>query len=182
MNIPGGGYVLKNVDETDEALIRAFQGGDLSAFDSLYARYESWVVSLAWRLTGNREDALDVLQETFAYFFRKLPGFVLRSKFKTFLYPVVRHLSIDRREKAKREMPLRAEGREAPPAAGPETGEVARLLSKLSEEQQEVVRLRFVDGLELREIAEALEIPVGTVKSRLHTAIATLRARTTYDA
>lgn len=163
------------MDETDEALVDAFRGGDRSAFERLYARYEDWVVTLAYRFTGNREDALDVLQETFAYFFKKLPGFELRAKLKTFLYPVVKHLALDRLASRRREIPLKGDRPEPP--RSPEGGEVERLLGLLPEPQQEVVWLRFVEGLALEEIARTLAIPLGTVKSRLHAALATLRAR-----
>src|SRR5215469_14734690 len=87
---------------SDEALVRALNAGDPSAFDTLYYRYRDWVVRLAFRFTQNREDALDVLQETFAYFFRKFPGFVLSARLTTFLYPVVKNLSIAHRHKRER--------------------------------------------------------------------------------
>lgn len=157
----------------DEALIEAIRGGDPRAFETLYDRYQDWVVSLALRFSGNREDALDVLQETFTYFFRKFPGFRLTSKLKTFLYPVIKHLAVRKRELSRRRVTLEGD-REAP--ARPE-GSAEPLLARLPEAQQEVVRLRFVDGLDLQEIAEALEVPLGTVKSRLHAALETLRGK-----
>lgn len=160
---------------SDEDLIRSIQRGDLSAFDALYARHEAWVVSLASRFCGNPEDALDVLQETFAYFLGKLPGFELTSRFKTFLYPVVKHLSLDRKQAARRFVPLPPgsdRGGEADPPGGAE-----ELLSGLSDLHQEILRLRFGEGLELKEIAAALEIPLGTVKSRLHAALQAARQK-----
>jgi RNA polymerase sigma-70 factor (ECF subfamily) len=155
---------------TDLELVQAVRRGDAAAFEALYRRYRDWVVSLAFGFCGNREDALDVLQETFAYFFRKAPDFELRAKFKTFLYPVVKHLALRQKEKSRRPAPPAAV------AAGPAPpSSVEELIAGLSEEQQEIVRLRFADDLSLQEIAEALEIPVGTVKSRLHAAIENLR-------
>ena len=68
---------------SDEALVDALNRGDRSAFETLYHRYKSWVVSLAFRFCNNREDALDVLQEAFTYLYRKFPGFELRAKMKT---------------------------------------------------------------------------------------------------
>jgi len=155
---------------TDDELLRSIRQGDASAFEALYGRYQDWVVSLAFRFCGNREDALDVLQETFTYFFRKLPGFELRCRMKTFLYPVVKHLAISRKDARRRSLP-------AEPAAAPDRppDEVEALLGDLPEGQKEVVLLRFVDGLDLKEIAGVLEIPLGTVKSRLHGAIEVLR-------
>lgn len=156
----------------DRELIRAFQEGDRGAFDELYRRYRDWVHSLAFRFCGNRADALDVLQEAFAYFFRKLPGFELRSQLKTFLYPVVKHLALSRKEAARRHVPLVDRAVDAP------VGDAAEdLLAGLPEEQREVVWLRFVDGYDLNGIAELLGVPLGTVKSRLHAALKTLSTR-----
>jgi RNA polymerase sigma-70 factor (ECF subfamily) len=60
---------------TDQQLITAINAGDDHAFEALYYRYRDWVVRLAQRFTGNPDDVLDVLQETFAYLSRKFPGF-----------------------------------------------------------------------------------------------------------
>ena len=84
---------------SDRELVRALNAGDVSAFDALYYRYRDWVVRLAHRFTGNADDALDVLQETFSYVFRKFPGFRLTASMTTFLYPVVKNLSIAARRK-----------------------------------------------------------------------------------
>ncbi|HEY2329127.1 MAG TPA: sigma factor, partial [Verrucomicrobiae bacterium] len=79
---------------TDLELIAAINGGDTSAFEVLYLRYRDWVTGLAHRFTEDNDLALDVLQETFLYFLKKFPGFVLTAQLKTFLYPVVKNLSI----------------------------------------------------------------------------------------
>ncbi len=163
---------------SDESLVAALNRGDVSAFDALYYRYRDWVVRLAHRLTGNPDDALDVLQETFSYLFRKFPGFVLSARMTTFLYPVVKNLSIAARR--KRERHPSDEGVPDPPAKEPvrpeeSRAELSAALASLPEPQREVLLLRFVDDLSLLEIADALGIPEGTVKSRLHNAIAALR-------
>src|SRR5262245_25200548 len=87
---------------TDQQLISAINAGDGDAFESLYFRYRDWVVRLAHRMTGNPDDALDVLQETFAYVAGKFPGFHLSAAMTSFLYPVVRNLSIAARRKSSR--------------------------------------------------------------------------------
>lgn len=158
---------------TDGELIEAIRRGDTAAFEELYRRYRDWIVSLAVRTCGNADDALDVLQETFAYLLRKLPELQLRAKMKTFLYPVVTHLAIRRKELARRHLSMGAE----PPAREARDESIDPLLADLPEEQREVVRMRFSDGMALAEIAEALSIPLGTVKSRLHTALETLRQK-----
>jgi RNA polymerase sigma-70 factor (ECF subfamily) len=161
----------------DQALIRAANGGDAAAFDALYLRYRDWVVSLAQRFTGNHEDALDVMQDTFAYLLGKFPGFVLTCRMTTFLYPVVRSGALTRLRKAGREVaddellalaPTRDE-------LDARHDDLAQLLAALPAAQREVVLMRFVDGLTLAEIAEAMHVPVGTVKSRLHNGLARLR-------
>ena len=164
---------------TDEQLVKAANDGDASAFEALYYRHRDWVVSHAWRLTHHHEDALDVLQETFAYFFGKFPGFRLSAQLRTFLYPAVRNFSIARLRKRR---PDRELDRAEPelPSVPPDEGAVTRLdidtlLTSLNEGDREVVSLRFLDGLSLKEIAQALEIPLGTVKSRLHNALRALR-------
>jgi len=121
-----------------------------------------------------------VMQETFFYLFRKFPGFELTASMKTFLYPAVRNLSLARLKKGRRSVPLGeaagdvANGSAAVKVGGP-LEEFSEVLSRLSDEQRSVVVLRFVEDMDLAEIAEALEIPVGTVKSRLHHAILNLR-------
>ena len=79
---------------TDQELIASLNRGNDAAFDALYYRYRDWVVRLAHRFTGNADDALDVMQETFAYVAGKFPGFELTCAMTSFLYPAVRNLSI----------------------------------------------------------------------------------------
>jgi RNA polymerase sigma-70 factor (ECF subfamily) len=168
---------------SDGALVAALNAGDRSAFEPLYRRHRDWVVQLAARITGDEDLALDVLQETFLYVLRKFPGFKLTCQFRSFLYPAVRNLALAARCKATR---TQSDGTEPadldlpapPPASEPDADRqrLAAALAGLPEHQREVLLLRFVDGLTLQEVAEALEIPLGTVKSRLHLALAALRA------
>jgi RNA polymerase sigma-70 factor (ECF subfamily) len=165
--------------ESDRELIELANGGDPEAFEALYYRYRDWVYRLAWRFTGNREDALDVLQETFAYLLGKFPGFELTASMKTFLYPAVRHLSAavrDKRHRFTSDNEILDE-LAAPASAEPDgrRSDLAAALSVLPDEQREVLLMRFVDDMSLQEIAAALAIPVGTVKSRLHNALRALR-------
>jgi len=157
----------------DLELIAAINGGDPAAFEALYFRYRDWVVGLAFRFTGNNDAALDVLQETFLYFLRKFPGFRLTANLKTFFYPAVRNLSIAARRKAERYQATEAELERIEQTAAPDPAEGASselgfVLAGLSEEHREAILLRFVEGLNLAEIAQAMDIPLGTVKSRLH--------------
>jgi RNA polymerase sigma-70 factor, ECF subfamily len=165
---------------SDLELIAAINNGDAAAFEALYFRYRDWVTGLAFRFTGDENAALDVLQETFLYVLKKFPGFRLTANFKTFLYPAVRNLSIAMRRKAARYQAdtgdlERLEAMPASPLSAPEGGDLEFVLARLPEEQREVVLLRFVDGLSLGEIAVAMDIALGTVKSRLHNALQCLR-------
>jgi RNA polymerase sigma-70 factor, ECF subfamily len=165
-------------DSSDEALVAALNAGDTSAFDAVYYRYRDWVVRVAYRFTGNNEDALDVLQETFAYLFRKFPGFVLTARMTTFLYPVVKNLSLAARRKRVRQLGgslSSASDAIAQPTVRAARDELALVLASLPETHREVLLMRFVDDMSLAEIGHALSIPEGTVKSRLHHAIAALR-------
>jgi RNA polymerase sigma-70 factor, ECF subfamily len=166
---------------TDQQLIAGINAGDAAAFEVLYHRYRDWVVGLACRITGSEDLALDVLQETFLYFLKKFPGFRLTANLKTFLYPAVRNLSIAARRKAGRYQStetelLLLEQASDTHAAVHQTNDLAAALANLSSEHREVLLLRYVDGLALAEIARAVDVPLGTVKSRLHNALEFLRA------
>ncbi len=172
---------------TDEQLVEAINVGDDAAFEALYHRYRDWVVNLAYRTIGDRDLSQDVLQDTFSYLLRKTPDLRLTARMTTFLFPVVRHLAIGARKKAARVTPTGA-GEDAaglvnqdtatndtPDAEEPPRQALARVMTALSDTHREVVLLRFVDDLSLAEIAEAMEVPVGTIKSRLHHALKALR-------
>ncbi len=153
--------------------------GDPDAFEALYLRHRDWAVNLAFRFTGDRELALDVLQEAFLYLLKKFPGFTLRAKFTTFLYPVIRNLALNVRKKSQRyelvDDKLEELTEPVEPVTGEELGDELRVvMGDLPTQQQEVLHLRFVDDHSLNEIAEILEIPSGTVKSRLHNALRAL--------
>ena len=162
---------------SDAELVEAAARGDVGAFEALYRRHRDWVVRLARRFTDSEHDALDVLQDTFAYLLGKLPGLRLTARMTTFLYPVVKHLSVNAVRKRKRHAPAET----LPDGASPEEpqsdrDELAAVLRALPEPQREVVLMRYVDDMSLAEIAGALDVPLGTVKSRLHNALTALRA------
>lgn len=164
---------------TDDLLIDAANRGDAKAFEALYRRYRDWVFRLGYRFTGNHDDALDVLQDTFAYFMQQFPGFYLYARVTTFLYPAVKNTSLALLRKKRRTLPPDAPVRMEVVAGDVEPGtsraELAKVLAALPDAQREVVLMRFVDGLDLQDIAEALRTPLGTIKSRLHNAIQTLQ-------
>jgi RNA polymerase sigma-70 factor (ECF subfamily) len=162
---------------SDTELLAAFEAGEAGAFDALYFRHRDWVARLARRWVGNDADALDVLQDTFGYVLSKIPGLRLTAAMRTFLYPVVRNLSLATlRKRRTREATGDLElvpDRPAAAAGCPE--DLQQALAGLSDDHRETLLLRFVDGLSLEEIAAAMAVPLGTVKSRIHHAINMLR-------
>ncbi len=170
---------LPNDSRTDLQLVDALNGGETGAFDVLYFRHRDWVMRLAVRFTGHHDDALDVLQETFACFVRKFPGFELTSALTTFLYPVVKNFSIAARKKRQRSvsnnqdvLPLIPETQSD---ASANRDDMTAALSGLSDAHREILLMRFVDDMTQLEIAAALDVPLGTVKSRLHHAVLAIR-------
>jgi RNA polymerase sigma-70 factor, ECF subfamily len=167
---------------SDQQLVAAINAGNPAAFETLYYRHRDWVVRLARRFTGNDVDALDVLQETFAYLHRKFPGFELTAQLTTFLWPVVRNLSLAARRKRTRSLAVdesvldTLEGSASTGSVHTSDDEgLALALARLSTAHRQVVLMRFVDDLQLDEIAGLLDVPLGTVKSRLHHALGMLR-------
>lgn len=166
---------------SDAALVDAANAGDVRAFEALYRRYYGWVARLAQRFTGDHAGAMDVTQEAFIYLLRKFPGLTLRARLTTLLYPTVKHLSRDWRARRAKQAPAA----DPPPTlAAPEQrdqladrDELDAALAGLSQEHREVLLMRYVDGMSVAEIAAALDVPVGTVKSRLHHAAASVRRK-----
>lgn len=166
-----------DADARDDAeLVRAAARGDEAAFESLYQRHARFVIAVARRFAG-ADLAPDVAQETFAWLLAKLPGLTLQGRLSTLLYPVIVHTAAAQRRRAHRgsaEPELLFEL--AAPAERDDAGEDLRAaLASLPPAQAEVVVMRFTDEMSLEEIAQALSIPLGTVKSRLHHALAALR-------
>jgi RNA polymerase sigma-70 factor (ECF subfamily) len=169
---------------SDEELVAICNVGDAleaaRAFEALYRRHRDFVLRVARRFTRDRELALDALQETFAYLLTKFPpagtGLTLTARLQTLLYPAAKNAAITAARKARRyagdgDEVLEAMAAEPPPDADP----IDAALAGLSPERREVLTLRFVDDLSLAEIAAALEVRLGTVKSRLHLALKELR-------
>lgn len=169
---------------SDLELVDAVNLGDAKAFEAIYYRHRGYALRLAMRYTNDRNLALDAVQDSFVYFYKKFPGFTLTAKLTTFLYPVVKHNALTLKQKAKRaqgdtsDEALKAQPSQAAdndPAKAQSPEDLHALLRSLPDAQREVLVLRFVDGLSVEEIAQALEIPPGTVKTRTHHAIKKLR-------
>ena len=167
---------------TDEELIDALNRSQSRAFDQLYARHREWVWRVAVRYLGDESEAWDVVQTVFMDFLKRFPGFVLTSRLTTYLYPVTRHFAYAAARKRKRIATGIDENAPLPSCAPPDAerderlGRLNQAISRLPGIHAEVLLMRFVDDLSMEEIGAALGVPPGTVKSRLHHAIAKLQA------
>ena len=181
------------VEQNDAELVRQTLCGKTSAYNGLVLRYQRQVYNLAYRMLGNAEDAGDLVQETFLRAYGALASFRQDASFLTWLYKIASNLCIDqlRSRKAKGALSLDVEleeGRE--PAAdarscAPE--EVAmrdavqtvvhRAIQNLPEKYRLVVVMRHLQDMSVDEIARALDLPTGTVKTHLFRAREMLRGR-----
>jgi RNA polymerase sigma-70 factor (ECF subfamily) len=169
---------------SDASLVRAAGRGEVRAFEELYLRHREFVWRVARRYAGDDDAAMDVAQEVFVHLLRRVGTLKLSGKLTTYLYPVAKNGALAwRRGEGRRREILRAE-------VGPRVGErvsgapgfgggpdaaLADALGRLGEEHREVLLMRVVDEMTVEEVAAALGVPAGTVKSRLHHALAKLR-------
>ncbi len=179
---------------SDEALMVAFQGGDLRAFEKLLKRHQRGVFNFIFRYLGNRETSEEVFQEVFLKVHRAAASYLPNGKFTTWLYTIVRNQCVDtfRRQKIRETLSLEGKSHEDAPTLGEtiaseadladvlssakEIEEVLQIsLSKLNEDQREVFLLREKQGLKFEEIAEVTGVSVNTVKSRMRYALEGLR-------
>ena len=156
----------------------------VNAFDSLYRRHRGYVTRVALRFCSDREIAADVLQETFIYLLRKFPpsgqGLVLTAQLRSLLYATARNITLTalrRTRRREQNVDLEPDQLPDPRTVDPQYENLAKAMQGLSARHREVLLLRFVDGMRLNEIAEALDVPPGTVKSRLHFAIREVRLK-----
>ncbi len=159
----------------DVDLVARANRGDAAAFEALYHRHKGWVLGVARRYTTDPDEALDILQDTYAYFFGKFPGFELSAALRAFLFPVVKHVALTRKRKRRPSEDLAKVDPARLAVAPTEPSEVDTLLARLPETHREVLWLRFSDDMSLKDIAVALDIPLGTVKSRLHNGLEMVR-------
>ena len=174
-----------DVRPTDFELVRLAQKGDAAAFHGLVDRYARFLYSLALSLTSSAADAEDLVQETLAGAFRGLGSFEGRSSLKTWLARIlVRQNARRHRSRAARPatVSLEAAAEAEAPATGSQAATEARLdimaaIRALGPEHREVVVLREIEGLSYDEMAEVLDVPRGTVESRLFRARRQLQER-----
>ena len=162
--------------ESDEELMEAVARGDEQALASLIDRYAARIHAHLCRMTGDRDDADDLLQETWVRIARGARRFDRTRRVRPWLYGVASNLARD----LHRRRQVRARAALAEPSTGAAATPVERIdlrerLARLPDRLREVVLLRYYGDLDEGEMAAALGIPRGTVKSRLHGAIRELK-------
>jgi RNA polymerase sigma-70 factor, ECF subfamily len=182
----------RSMGPTDEELVEAFQSGDLAAFDLLVRRWDRKIQGAIYRIMGAEDEARDLCQEAFLKAYRGLDSFKRESRFSSWLYQIALNLCRDRMRRRKGRTTvsldeLDDEGaalvtRGRPSAlelveAGDLSRTVAAAVASLPEEQREVIVLKEYQDLTFVEIAEALGVPLSTVKTRLYRGLGLLRER-----
>ncbi|WP_249598878.1 RNA polymerase sigma factor SigW [Peribacillus frigoritolerans] len=160
--------------------------GDHNAFGEIVEIYKDKVFQICFRMLGNRQEAEDLAQEAFVRAYVNIRSFNITMKFSTWLYRIATNLCIDRLRKKKPDYYLDAEvaGTEglnmysqiasdmAKPEEEVESLELQETLQveimKLPEKYRSVIVLKYIEELSLKEISEILDLPVGTVKTRIH--------------
>ena len=165
----------------DDALVRRARAGDREAFGLLAERHQAAVYRVVRGIVGDAAEAEDVAQEVFLKAFGALGRFRGESGFFTWIYRIAVNEALraarKRRSPATLDegMPVEAPPVPQPDEDGPSLALLERLLRKLPEEFRAIVVLRDLEGLPYKDVAEALEIPIGTVMSRLFRARRELR-------
>lgn len=180
---------------TEWELIEKSKSGDYIAFEELVHRYENKVYTVAYRFMGNHADACDLAQEAFIKMYQALPRFRGDSSFMTWIYHITANVCRDelRRRQNKQTLSLDDDSDDnvalkltvASDAPGPEeliesmelSDQVQQCLNMLTEEYRLILVMREIQGFSYDEIATALEISLGTVKSRLSRARAMFKEK-----
>ena len=178
--------------DEDARLVSQARGGDMGAFETLVKKYEGKVYGIALNMLVNKEDARDAAQEAFIKVYRALPGFRGDSKFTTWLHRITNNVCLDYLRKRDRftvsldgeaDDDGEAKSRDIPAdfdvGAAVESAEfrtfVRRAMDQLPEQHRMMIVMRDMQDLSYTEIASLLELPEGTVKSRINRARKHLR-------
>ena len=166
--------------------IKQIKNGDQNAFAEIVELYKDKVFQLSYRMLGNRHEAEDIAQEAFLRAYVNIHSYDTNRKFSTWLYRIATNLSIDRIRKKKPDFYLDAEvvGTEgltmysqvaadvALPEDEVESLELQTMIQteilKLPDKYRSVIVLKYIEEMSLKEISEILDLPVGTVKTRIH--------------
>ncbi len=177
------------VNPDEDFLIAECLAGDPAAFGALVTRYQDRLYHSVYRLLHNHEDAHDVVQDAFLSAYESLSSFHGNARFFTWLYRIAFNTAITMKRKQRmiqRRTPT-ADGPVEPPDSSLDSRPEARMesveeermiqagLDRLSAEHRAVLVMKDLDGMKYEEMAEILQVPIGTVRSRLHRARLELR-------
>lgn len=175
-------------DDRDQALISATLCGDQAAFGDLVRRYQNRLLAAMTAVCGSSTEAEDVVQEAFLQAYCKLDSFRSESRFYTWLYRIAFNLSVNMRRKKKPTVSVdhvrQSSGWDvADPGQAPDenlrrserSDQLMAAIGRLAEEFRQVLVLRELEGFCYESISEVLDLPIGTVRSRLHRARQQLR-------
>ena len=182
------------MEGNDAAAVARARTGDREAFRELVERHSRHIFRLAYRMTGNEEDAEDVVQETFLRAYRGLPRFEAKASFSTWIHRIASNCAVDlMRRRLPREAPLEIERADSDqPLAFIETGaslsaperrffasdirrRVAQALGSLSPMERVAFVLRHFEGKPIAEVAKALDVRAGAAKNCVFRAVSKLR-------
>lgn len=178
-------------DTTERRLVLEAQAGNTHAFGELVLAYQRFVFNLAYRALGDMQEAQDAAQETFLRAWLALPKFRAEARFSTWLYRITVNFCYNRRPRLRRELaelpideapdlPDDCAGLGANPLNEVEKSEqrafIHRQIDELQESYRLIISLRYQEELSYEEIAQVLNMPLGTVKTGLFRAKAQLRA------
>src|ERR1043165_3464678 len=179
-----------NTVGTDETIVERALSGDADAFGEIVRRWERRIFALTYGILGREEDARDATQETFLAAFRNLRGFRGEAKVSSWLHRIAVNQCLTRQRRAKvrnesalddaPETEFAATVAESPASVAEgrqRTVAVRRALNGLPLELRQIVVMKEFEELTFREIAETLELPLSTVKSRLYTGLKQLQLR-----
>ncbi len=170
-------------EKTDEQLIQRAIAGNQRAWSKLVRRYQARLYNYAWRMCGNGDDAMDLLQDIFISVFRNLPGYRQQGSFEGWLYRIAHRRCVEFFRRRKPTDSLQGEAEQVCSGDGPaRRHEVSSTQHKLLQslqhlplEQRLVVELKFFNQLTFDDIAAQLNISSNTAKSRLYAGLSKLK-------
>ncbi len=176
-------YPAESASPTDDALGRAYAGGDVTAFATLYTRYEARVFGFCLRYLGDRDTAADAFQETFMRLVDGAVGYEPRGRFPSWIFTIARRVCLDIL-RADKKQPSLGDAGDIPAISGPAADierrdELERYLSRLPPEQREVLLLHRYHGFAYEEVAAMTGSTEAAVKQKAYRALKTLRAAAT---
>jgi len=189
---------MRPITLQDLELIERVRAGQTEAFCEIVAKYQDRIFNTCWRICGHLEDARDLTQEAFLRVFKGLSTFREESGFYTWIFRIAVNLALSHRRKMKKRREVSLDGQAAPTGTQAESlarrmgrrsepsatgrmeqaetlARVSHALHELDDDHRAVVVLRDIEGFDYHEIGAILDVPPGTVKSRLHRARSELR-------